>query len=135
MGAVAVTVTLAACSLGLALRDPLTSGGPTSAYLDTLAEPTLPTWWSTTLLVTVAIAYVAAGVSARVANTSDGAAWFVGAAVVGNEGTGFALTYHVEEQGEDLGALLLLGAATSALSLTHGDSAVALRYACTGPRC
>lgn len=52
----------------------------------------------------------------------------------GNEGIGFVLTYHVEELGENLGTLLLLAAACTAVSLTREDGALAVRYRGSLPR-
>lgn len=46
----------------------------------------------------------------------------------GNEHLGFTLTYHVEELGENAGALLLLAAASNAVSITREDGGIAVRY-------
>ena len=46
----------------------------------------------------------------------------------GNENLGFALTYHAEELGENVGALLLLAAASSAVSMRREDGEIAVRY-------
>ncbi|MGH4014150.1 MAG: hypothetical protein ACRDSL_09525 [Pseudonocardiaceae bacterium] len=45
-----------------------------------------------------------------------------------NEGIGFTLTYHVEELGENIGALLLLAAAFSAVCITPEDGGLTVRY-------
>lgn len=49
---------------------------------------------------------------------------------VGNHGTAFALVYHAEELGENLAALLLLAAATTAVSISRQDGDVDVQYAC-----
>lgn len=46
----------------------------------------------------------------------------------GNENVGFVLAYHVEELGENVAALLLLGAATTATRLRRSDGGVTLSY-------
>jgi hypothetical protein len=46
----------------------------------------------------------------------------------GNEGTGFVLGYHVEELGEDVGVILLIGAATTMTRVSRGGG-LALVYA------
>lgn len=46
----------------------------------------------------------------------------------GNENLGFTLTYHVEELGENVGTLLMLAAALSAVSVTREDGGLAIRY-------
>jgi hypothetical protein len=45
-------------------------------------EGNLPTWWSTALLVTTALAHAVAGVAARVAGSRRWAYWFVTAGVL-----------------------------------------------------
>ncbi len=45
-----------------------------------------------------------------------------------NQGTGFVLTYHVEELGENVAALLLLAAALSAVSITREDGGLTVAY-------
>ncbi len=46
----------------------------------------------------------------------------------GNENLGFVLTYHVEELGENISALLMLAAASSAVSITREAAGFAVRY-------
>jgi hypothetical protein len=45
----------------------------------------------------------------------------------GNEGIGFVLGYHVEELGEDVGVILLIGAAAAMTRISRNDGLV-LRY-------
>lgn len=183
-------------------------------YLDVLVEDNLPTWWSSALLTSTALAHAVVGAAGRIARAPGATCWFASAAVLAglslddqtqlhersdvigrqlvayhsfpfywlipgslaglvvagalamlavqvhgrtrwllvagvlvllgcalglevvqgffmadeNEGTGFVLTYHVEELGENVGALLLLGAASSAVSLTRDGGGLALRY-------
>ncbi|QYN33065.1 hypothetical protein K1T35_31635 [Pseudonocardia sp. DSM 110487] len=57
--------------------------GELARWLDVLGENTLPTWWSTALLLTVALACAVTGVAARAGGVFGAGAWFAGAGVVG----------------------------------------------------
>ncbi len=46
----------------------------------------------------------------------------------GHHGTAFALVYHTEELGENVGALLLLGAAVAAVSLAREEGELTVQY-------
>lgn len=52
----------------------------------------------------------------------------------GHHGTAFALVYHTEELGENVGALLLLGAAVTAVSIARADGELTVQYGCGGPQ-
>ncbi|MQA14770.1 MAG: hypothetical protein GEV09_11515 [Pseudonocardiaceae bacterium] len=183
-------------------------------YLDVLGEANLPTWWSSALLVTAALAHGLTGAAGRLARAPGAAGWFVSAGVLtalsvddhtqlhersgrigralvtydsfpfywllpgvvgglavaaalvllalrvqgatrwllvtgtavllgcalglelvqgmlmadGHEATAFTLTYHVEELGENIGALLLLAAAATAVSVTRHGSELDVHY-------
>ncbi|HEY0636421.1 MAG TPA: hypothetical protein VGD67_02135 [Pseudonocardiaceae bacterium] len=47
----------------------------------------------------------------------------------GETGVGYVLTYHAEELGENIGALLMVAAAVQALRLTRSDHGVEISYA------
>jgi hypothetical protein len=82
-GALAVSAVLVTVSLALALHAPDPAArGELARWLDTLAENSLPTWWSTALLLVVALAHAAAGAAARVAGVPAAGAWLASAAVV-----------------------------------------------------
>lgn len=79
-----VAVILSAVSLALALGDPAMAVRPErNLWLDVLAEPTLPTWWSTTALSLAALAHAAAGMTARSSGRPEATAWFAGAGMAG----------------------------------------------------
>lgn len=213
---VGVSLLLSAASLTVVLLAPVLEPAFRGwrLYLDVLVEDNLPTWWSSALLITAALAHAAAGAAGRIARAPEATCWFASAAVLAglslddqtqlhersefigrqlvtyhsfpfywpipgavaglvvagalvllavrvrgrtrwllvagvlvllgcalglevaqgflmaddNEGTAFVLTYHIEELGENIGALLLLGAASSAVSLTGDGGGLALGY-------
>lgn len=86
--ALAVSAVLTATSLAIALRRPDTT--LRNGWFDVLAEPTLPTWWSTALLLGAGAAHGLAGVLARRAGRPAAGAWFVGAAAA----IAFSLSEH-----------------------------------------
>lgn len=53
---------------------------------------------------------------------------------VGDEGTGFTLLYHVEELGENVAAIMLLGAAGTALSVSRSGGALGVRFTASPAR-
>jgi hypothetical protein len=52
-------------------------------WLDVLGENTLPAWWSTALLLTVALTFVVTGAAARAGVVAGAGAWFASAGLVG----------------------------------------------------
>ncbi|WP_147253767.1 hypothetical protein [Pseudonocardia hierapolitana] len=52
-------------------------------WLDALGENTLPAWWSTTLLITVALVFAVTGAAARAGAVAGAGAWFTAAGIVG----------------------------------------------------
>ncbi|WP_158849978.1 hypothetical protein [Saccharothrix deserti] len=58
------------------------NGGELQLYLDVVEEGNLPTWWSSALLVTTALAHAVTGASARVAGSRWWPYWFVTAGVL-----------------------------------------------------
>lgn len=84
----------------------------------------------TVLLTGAALAHVVAGIAAGVARAPGGAAWFVGAVLLGllslAEHTG--LHYRLAELGENLGAVLLLAAALGTVTVPSQRSGLRLRY-------
>jgi hypothetical protein len=81
---VVVSTALTAVSLAVAMINPDRDARDEPArWLDVLGENTLPTWWSTALLLTVALACAVTGAAARAGGVFGAGAWFAGAGVVG----------------------------------------------------
>lgn len=79
---VGVSAVLTAGSLALALHTPEpTARSAFVRWFDVLDEPTLPTWWSTVLLLAVALTHAAAGAAARAGGVRGANAWFAGAGI------------------------------------------------------
>jgi hypothetical protein len=79
-----ISTVLTFMSLAVAVTNPdLDARNELAHWLDVLGENTLPTWWSTALLLTVALAFVVAGAAARAGAVAGAGAWFTGAGIVG----------------------------------------------------
>lgn len=83
--AVAFSVVLNVLSMGVPalIEHPLTRDrGEIRLYLDVIEEGNLPTWWSSALLVTAALAHAVAGVLARSHRAALAWPWFVSASTL-----------------------------------------------------
>jgi hypothetical protein len=78
-----ISTVLTFMSLAVAVTNPnLDARNELARWLDVLGENTLPAWWSTALLLTVALAFVVAGAAARAGAVAGAGAWFTGAGIV-----------------------------------------------------
>jgi hypothetical protein len=79
-----ISAVLTAVSLAVAGTNPdRDARGELAGWLDVLGENTLPSWWSTALLVAVTLAFTVAGAAARAGAVAGAGAWFTGAGIVG----------------------------------------------------
>jgi hypothetical protein len=79
-----VSTVLTAVSLAVATISPdRDARGELARWLDALGENTLPAWWSTALLLAVALACAVTGAAAMAAGVFGAGAWFAGAGIVG----------------------------------------------------
>jgi hypothetical protein len=79
-----ISTVLVAMSFAVAMTNPDPDArNELARWLDALRENSLPTWWSTALLLTVALVFAVAGAAARVGRVAGAGAWFTGAVIVG----------------------------------------------------
>jgi hypothetical protein len=79
-----ISTVLTAMSFAVAMSNPdRDARNELARWLDVLGENTLPAWWSTALLLTVALAYAVTGAAARTGAVAGAGAWFTGAGIVG----------------------------------------------------
>ena len=79
-----ISMVLTAVSLVVAATNPdRDARSELAVWLDVLGENTLPSWWSTALLLAVALAFAVAGAAARAGAVVGAGAWFTGAGIVG----------------------------------------------------
>jgi hypothetical protein len=80
----AISTVLVAMSFAVAMTNPDPGArNELARWLDVLGENSLPTWWSTALLLTVAFVFAVTGAAARVGGVAGAGAWFTGAVIVG----------------------------------------------------
>jgi hypothetical protein len=81
--AISALISLLSMAVPALFNHPLVNnGGELQRYLDVVEEGNLPTWWSSALLVTAALAHAVAGAAARVARSRHWAYWFLSAGVL-----------------------------------------------------
>jgi hypothetical protein len=81
---IAISTGLTIVSLAVAMTNPdREARNELARWLDVLGENALPAWWSTALLLTVALAYAVTGAAARAGAVAGAGAWFTGAGIVG----------------------------------------------------
>jgi hypothetical protein len=79
-----ISTVLTAASLAVAATNPdRDARSELAGWLDVLGENTLPSWWSTALLLAVTLAFTVAGAAARAGAVAGAGAWFTGAGIVG----------------------------------------------------
>lgn len=79
-----ISTVLVAMSFAVAMTNPDPGArNELARWLDVLGENSLPTWWSTALLLTVALVFAVTGAAARVGRVAGAGAWFTGAVIVG----------------------------------------------------
>lgn len=79
-----VALNVASMAVPALIDHPLTTQrGEVRLYLDVFEEGNLPTWWSSALLVTAALAHAVTGTLARVGGARAAWPWFVSAGVLG----------------------------------------------------
>jgi hypothetical protein len=79
-----ISTVLTAVSLAVAATNPdRNARSELAGWLDVLGENTLPSWWSTALLLAVALTFAVAGAAARAGAVVGAGAWFTGAGIVG----------------------------------------------------
>jgi len=79
-----LALNVASMAVPALIDHPLTNDrGEVQLYLDVFVEGNLPTWWSTALLVTAAVAHVLMGMLGRAAGVRGAWAWFASAAMLG----------------------------------------------------
>lgn len=79
-----ISTVLAVMSFAVAMTNPdRDARNELARWLDVLGDNSLPAWWSTALLLTVALAFAATGAAARVGRVAGSGAWFTGAGIVG----------------------------------------------------
>lgn len=78
-----ISTVLTAMSLAIAVTNPDPDArNELARWLDALGGNSLPAWWSTALLLTVALAYTVTGAAARAGRVAGPGAWFTAAGVV-----------------------------------------------------
>lgn len=81
---VVISTVLTAMSFAVAMTNPdRDARGELARWLDALGENTLPAWWSTALLIIVALAFTVTGAAARAGRVAGSGAWFTAAGIVG----------------------------------------------------
>jgi hypothetical protein len=79
-----ISTVLTGVSLAVAMTGPDRDARTELArWLDALGENTLPAWWSTALLITVALGFAVTGAAARAGAVAGAGAWFAAAGIVG----------------------------------------------------
>ncbi len=79
-----ISTVLTAMSFAVAMTNPdRDARNELALWLDVLGENTLPTWWSTALLLMVALAFAVTGAAAGAGAVAGAGAWFTGAVIVG----------------------------------------------------
>jgi hypothetical protein len=79
-----ISTVLTTASLAVAVANPdRDARNELAVCLDVLGENTLPSWWSTALLLAVTLAFTVAGAAARAGAVAGAGAWFTGAGIVG----------------------------------------------------
>ncbi|GAA5130886.1 hypothetical protein [Pseudonocardia adelaidensis] len=79
-----ISMVLTAMSFAIAMTNPdRDTRNELARWLDALGENSLPAWWSTALLLAVAVAFTVTGTAARAGRVAGAGAWFTAAAIAG----------------------------------------------------